>query len=310
MRVHHLDCVSMCPPGGRLIDGRPHRDGSAARLSCHCVLLETDRGLVLLDTGFGLADVHAPRPRLARTFLALNRPRLREEDTAVRQVERLGFDAADVRHVVLTHLDFDHAGGLDDFPEATVHLLAAERDVAFAQRTALDRRRFRPRQWGSAGRWVAYATPRGGDRWFGFECVWELEGLPPEILLVPLPGHTLGHAGIAFHDGGRWALHAGDAYFFRGEMAPRPRCTPGLRAYQALMEQDRAARLLNQRRLRALAASHRGEVRVFCAHDAVELEALRAHHGAAAGRAPGDAREAGGAALRSVAPTHLPPDWA
>jgi glyoxylase-like metal-dependent hydrolase (beta-lactamase superfamily II) len=24
-----------------------------------------------------------------------------------------------VRHIVLTHLDFDHAGGLEDFPEAT-----------------------------------------------------------------------------------------------------------------------------------------------------------------------------------------------
>jgi glyoxylase-like metal-dependent hydrolase (beta-lactamase superfamily II) len=36
------------------------------------------------------------------------------------QVQRLGFDPRDVRHIVLTHLDFDHAGGLDDFPHATV----------------------------------------------------------------------------------------------------------------------------------------------------------------------------------------------
>lgn len=41
----------------------------------------------------------------------------------------------DVRHIVLTHLDFDHAGGLDDFPEATVHMLQIERDVAVAQRS-------------------------------------------------------------------------------------------------------------------------------------------------------------------------------
>ena len=43
--------------------------------------------------------------------------------------------------MVLTHLDFDHAGGLDDFPAATVHLLAEERDAAVARRSALDRTR-------------------------------------------------------------------------------------------------------------------------------------------------------------------------
>jgi glyoxylase-like metal-dependent hydrolase (beta-lactamase superfamily II) len=42
--------------------------------------------------------------------------RLREE-TAVRQIERLG-SPADVRHILPTHLDFDHAGGLEDLPGA------------------------------------------------------------------------------------------------------------------------------------------------------------------------------------------------
>ena len=44
----------------------------------------------------------------------------------MRQIQRLGFDPRDVRDIVLTHLDFDHAGGLCDFPEARVHLLGAE----------------------------------------------------------------------------------------------------------------------------------------------------------------------------------------
>jgi glyoxylase-like metal-dependent hydrolase (beta-lactamase superfamily II) len=286
VKIHHLDCISMCPWGGRLMDGREVARGEPARLTCHCLLVETDRGLVLVDTGFGLEDVRAPEPRLSPVFLALNRPQLAEGDTAVRQIERLGFRAGDVRHVVLTHLDFDHAGGLDDFPEARVHLLAAERAVAFRQRTALDRQRFRPRQWSSADRWVTY--PRGGgEPWFGFECVRDLEGLPPEILLVPLPGHTAGHSGVAVREGQRWLLHAGDAYFHRGEMNPRrPHCTPGLRAYQAPMEQDRAARLANQRRLRELVERHApDEVRVFCAHDAVEFEYLAAEAAAHDARA-------------------------
>ena len=275
MKIHHLNCVSMCPPGRRLMDGRSRPQGVPAALTCHCLLLETERGLVLVDTGFGLADVRTPRPRLSPLFLSLNRPSLNEEMTAVRQVERLGFKAEDVRHIVLTHLDFDHAGGLDDFPDAQVHLMADEADHAVAQKTWLDRRRFRPQQWRTQPHWVAYPMPRGGERWFGFECVRELQGLPPEILLVPLVGHTLGHAGVAIQRADGWLLHAGDAYFHHAEMdVERPRCTPGLWLYQQLMQKDGRLRRLNQRRLRELVRLHDRDVRLFCAHSAVEFERL------------------------------------
>jgi glyoxylase-like metal-dependent hydrolase (beta-lactamase superfamily II) len=264
MRVHHLNCVTMCPPGGQLMDGRPRPKGVPAALVCHCLLLETDQGLVLVDTGFGLEDVRNPRPRLSPFFLKLNRPQLNEEMTAVRQLERLGFKAGDVRHIVLTHLDFDHAGGLDDFPAARVHLMAAEAEAAMAQATWLDKRRFRPRQWSTQPHWVTYPMPRGGERWFGFECVRELEGLPPDILLVPLVGHTLGHAGVAIQQSNGWLLHAGDAYFYHEEMNPdRPRCTPGLWAYQELMQKNGQLRKLNQERLRELVRRHDRDVTVF-----------------------------------------------
>ena len=52
------------------------------------------------------------------------------------------------------------------------------------------------------------------------------------------------------------------------------RSTPALRGYQALMEVDRSARLANQAKLRQLRVEHDGSVRIFCAHDAVELELL------------------------------------
>jgi len=275
LRVHHLNCTTMCPPGGRMMDGRTGTSGPAA-LVCHCLLVETDRSLVLVDTGFGLNDVLTPRPRLSRLFLdVLCRPQLHEEMTAIRQIERLGFKASDVSDILLTHLDFDHAGGLDDFPEARVHLLDAEYQHAVAQKTALDRRRFRPRQWMFETNWVTYPTPKGGERWFGFECVRELSGLPPELLLVPLLGHTMGHAGIALQVDGRWMMHAGDAYFYRGEMDPsRRRCTPGLRFYQTLMQKNAKLRHYNQQRLRELVKHHGSEVTVFCAHDAEEFERL------------------------------------
>jgi glyoxylase-like metal-dependent hydrolase (beta-lactamase superfamily II) len=273
MRVHHLNCISACPLGGALMDGVSH-DGLRARLATHCLLLETERSLVLVDTGYGLRDVHDPRSRIARTFLALLKPDLREDMTAIRQIERLGFDPRDVRHIVLSHLDFDHAGGLDDFPEATVHLMADEVTSAARRRTVIDRMRYRPQQWGTRASWQEHVV-EAGERWFGFEKVRELSGVGPDVLMIPLIGHTLGHAGVAIRVQHEWLLYAADAYFYHAEMdLARPRCTPGLTAYQTMMEKDRAQRLASQQRLRELKRAHGERITVFCAHDWLELERM------------------------------------
>jgi glyoxylase-like metal-dependent hydrolase (beta-lactamase superfamily II) len=255
------------------MDGRSDCLLCRGGLTCHCLLIETSGGLVLVDTGFGLKDVADPNGRLSKFFLALLSPDFREDMTAVRQIERLGFKPADVMHIVLTHLDFDHAGGLDDFPQATVHLMEVERRYALLQKTWMDRQRFRPQQWSSRNRWRTYSVT-AGEKWFGFESVRSLNGLPPEVLMVPLPGHTFGHCGVAVSEGPGWKLLAGDAYFFHREMdRSAPYCTPGLRMYQFMLEKDRSQRLINRARLRAL-ANNRPEISVFCSHDVAEYERL------------------------------------
>ena len=276
MRIHHLNCGTDCPVGGAVFDGRSK--GALAHVVCHCLMIETDaHGLVLVDTGFGLADVlhpHRPEKRVPRAWRAMLNIRLREEETAIRQIEALGFSAHDVRHIVLTHLDFDHAGGLEDFPNAIVHVMQREWDAAAGPRRGIvEHARYRRPQWDDVGQWRRYGAQ--GEGWFGFDAVRGLDGLPPEILLVPLPGHTFGHAGVAVDRGGTagWLLHAGDAYFYRGEMREaKRRCTPGFRAYQRLMEASRRDRLANQERLRRLSFERRGEIQFICAHDVVEYE--------------------------------------
>ena len=271
MRIHHLNCGCMCPVGGALFDG--YSRGLTACLVCHCLLVETDtNGLILVDTGFGQRDIQTPE-RLSRFFRTFNNIRFEHRLTALEQIRRLGFDAHDVRHILLTHLDFDHAGGLQDFPQARVHVMRDEMAVARSAKTWISRRRFQARQWQGVDSWEFYTTE--GDTWFGFDSVRALIGAEEEdIFLVPLQGHTAGHAGIALRTPGGWMLHAGDAYFFHDEVhQPERHCPPGMRFYQYMMDTDRPARLHNQSRLRELALSRDHQpVEIFCSHDVREWE--------------------------------------
>jgi glyoxylase-like metal-dependent hydrolase (beta-lactamase superfamily II) len=269
MKVHHLSCGTMCPIGGSLWDGFSH--GLTSKLVCHTLAIETESaGLVLVDTGFGLEDMRSHGARLSKFFVVSNNIKFDEEQSAIRQIEKLGFKKEDVQHIILTHLDFDHAGGLTDFPDAKIHLLSDELEYAMNPKSWRDRNRFSQAQMQFA-KWKTYRE--GGQRWYGFDSVRDLEGLPPEILLVPLRGHTHGHTGVAICDNDRWLLHAGDAYFYRGEMDPQEyQCTPALRAYQTMMEADRMSRITNQHRLRKLAKKYSSEIDLFSSHDAIELQ--------------------------------------
>ena len=102
MRIHHLNCGTCCPWGGRIFDGSSH-GLLRGHIVCHCLLLETDAGLVLVDTGFGRKDV-ARHGRLSGFFRFLNQPQFREEETPAAQIRALGHDPADVRHILVTHL--------------------------------------------------------------------------------------------------------------------------------------------------------------------------------------------------------------
>lgn len=272
----------MCPVGFGLTKEKGHV--APHELVCHVLLVETNDGLVLVDTGFGTGDVERPG-QLGPGFAAIVRPELDPRETAVAQVERLGFSRDDVRHVIPTHLDLDHAGGLPDFPLATVHVYAAEVEAALratgvggelprgapragAEATLPEKMRYRPAHFSHHPRWARYEVR--GERFKGLECVRQLEGLPPEILLVPTVGHTRGHVAVVIDQGDGFLIHAGDAYFHRREMDPeRPWCPLPLRAFQSMVAFDDAARVANRERLRQLAREP--DVKIFCAHDPVEL---------------------------------------
>ena len=269
MRIRHLNCGTMRPFGGRLVDVAARGIGPT-RWVCHCLLVETEQGLVLVDTGLGAGDVAGGAGRLGRLFVTATRPDLAGEETAAAQVVRLGYRVEDVRHIVLTHLDLDHAGGLPDFPNATVHVHATEHAAAMSPGSG-EKARYRPQHWAHGPDWVTHAAT--GEPWYGFEAVRELPGLPPEILLVPLHGHSRGHTGVAVRkpDGG-WLLRAGDAYFSHRRIDPvRPGTPPLARAFENIVQLKGSVRRNNQQRLRDLARTRSAEVDIICSHDGTDF---------------------------------------
>lgn len=264
MRLHHLNAGTMCPLCARLVNGRGGLF-ERARLVCHVLMIESDDGLVLVDTGLGLGDIADPA-RLQAPFLRNAAPRLDPAETAHHQLAALGFVAEDVRHILLTHLDRDHAGGIADFPKARIHVHNREYQAAVTGEIGVRQGRYITEQWAHGPKWSLYGE--GGEDWFGFSAVRALGEREPDILVVPLFGHTPGHCGIAVRNGGKWLLHAGDSHYHHRQIETPPRSAPlALGFFQRRGDTDRVVRIANQERLRVLAANHGDQVTVICSHD-------------------------------------------
>ncbi len=171
VKVHHLNCGTMYPFG-------------CGEMVCHVLLVETDNGLVLIDTGFGSKDCGDPRGGWDRRGIS-SAQCSNPTEAAVNQVEQLGFRRDDVRHIVITHFDGDHIGGISDFPEAQIHVTAAEAFGALQAPTRGEKFRFRAVQWAHGPKIVEH-TP-DGEKWRGFAAAKELVEVSPGIVMISLP---------------------------------------------------------------------------------------------------------------------------
>lgn len=170
------------------------------------LLLETEQGLVLVDAGLGTAEYTQPRP-FTRLFQVITKMPMDVRDTALNQIQALGYQPEDVRHIVLTHMHFDHISGLADFPHAQVHVSRTEYDAFMGKR-----KNFYDLAYDHA--YIAHQPDFQlyddmGEKWFEFDAI----RLPftPEIWLIPLPGHSRGHCGVAIQTNGGWHFHCADA---------------------------------------------------------------------------------------------------
>lgn len=235
----------------------------STKACCHCLVLQDERSVALIDTGIGLEDVRDPFGRIGKELIERVGFLFDARDTAIEQLRARGIEASNVEHIILTHLDADHVGGLADFPNATVHVSREELE-AMEQGSP----RYLPSQFTHGPKWHAHDPSK--QQWFGLEARKLDLPFDKEVYLIPLFGHTTGHCGVAVEHDGRWVLYVGDAYYLKLEL-DRPEHSIGqLAASRAV---DNSLRLQNLDELRRLRTEHGDQIQMFGYHDVTELPA-------------------------------------
>src|SRR5271168_663661 len=101
-------------------------------------LLDAENGWILLDTGFDPANVQ-DLATMDRHFFSLGiyPPVVSPEHRLDRQLAEIGIGFEDVKHVVLTHLHFDHTGYVKYFPHAKVSIQRREYEFGISGKTTI-----------------------------------------------------------------------------------------------------------------------------------------------------------------------------
>ncbi|SEM56345.1 Metallo-beta-lactamase superfamily protein [bacterium A37T11] len=246
--IFHLNCVKILSPYADNVCG-------------HCLLLRQKDQMALIDTGIGLLDSQIPEERIGHELVKITGYQFDENQTAVRQIERLGLNPGQVTDCIISHLDNDHIGGLADFPHATVHVSSEE-----YENYILGNPRYLkiPLQHNPVIK--TYGT---SDRlWFGLEARKVAIALDVEMVLIPLPGHTLGHCGIAIKNGDKWLFYVADAYYLREELSNIDHPVNKLAEMRA---DDNKLRIDTVDKIRRLMQDH-PEIEIFGYHDISEFE--------------------------------------
>ena len=254
----------MCPVCGPLFG----QSNFNAHVICHCLLIETDKGLVLVDTGLGMQDYLHPEQRLGSLIPKIGRIQNDLSLTAIAQIQQLGFQPSDVKHILLSHLDFDHAGGISDFPNATVHVLSSEYNAAQNLKNIKNRARYKPQQFKQHRYWN-FVEPAYGESWFNLHRTQGLNIFQDDILMIPLLGHSAGHSGIAIKKNEGWLFFCGDAYYSHLELDSK-HSLKALSQLERIFAEDNHQRLANLKKIQYLAQTE-SSIEIICAHDPIEL---------------------------------------
>jgi N-acyl homoserine lactone hydrolase len=227
----HWPAALVESPGGSLLTlklGRALLTGANAwELPCPAFLLRHPGvGAILVDTGLHASIASDPRENFGRLGARFANATLEPGEDVPAQLRARGLDPRDVRVVVMTHLHFDHASAISEFPSSTFVVSAAEWHAASTDRRPL-LRGYRRAHYDFAFdyRTIDFGRPEV-DSYATFGRSFDLLG-DNSVRLVFTPGHTEGHMSVVCRLRDREFVIGGDAFYtlrqLEGAAPPPPR---------------------------------------------------------------------------------------
>jgi N-acyl homoserine lactone hydrolase len=173
-------------------------------------------GLILIDTGFHASVADGSSPERKRNLGPIGRVLAREvhmrpEQAVAAQLRARGIDPADVSEIVMTHLHFDHASALADFPGATVLVSEPEWRSACGRGGSLRGYSLAQLDPRPTYQTLDFTAPSAGARG-AFAQTLDVFG-DGSVTLAFTPGHSRGHLSVILRLSSREALIAGDAIY-------------------------------------------------------------------------------------------------
>lgn len=161
------------------------------------------QGLILFDTGYSEHFFTASNEYPYRLYRKITPVFFQPEQSALHQLQMLGYSATDISHLILSHLHADHIAGLKDFPQATIWVHpAAWKNIVNARGVNALRKAFLPDLIPSdieaRLKWIdePLATPLGLS-FTPFSQGYDLFQ-DSSLIAVNLPGHAIGQIGLFF----------------------------------------------------------------------------------------------------------------
>lgn len=189
------------------LDAFAYQGGSwtRSRVFVHsAVLVRHPRGDLLFDTGLGRevdGQVEADMPAYIRPVMKYT-----AREPAVVQLQNHGVDPAGIARIYISHLHWDHASGIEDFPQARIFTAREEQEAA---RDPAQADVYLASQFDAdTVRWEAVEFIE--NPYMGYERSHDVFG-DGSVVMVPMFGHTAGSMGMFVNlPDGRRFLFSGD----------------------------------------------------------------------------------------------------
>ena len=194
MKLYLLSTAYGSVPNGLFVSGAPWK---SVRFPILSFLIERKGELVLFDTGLGERIHDEMKPMKYRQNWIFSKFIMKTKfdpasDPIVRQLPMLGFDPKSVKHVILSHLHWDHAGGMPDFPDA--EFIIGKKEWESATASDSHRHAYIREQYDIPGLRKRLVAPDPGKPFLEFPASYDVFG-DGSFRLVDLPGHTDGLMG-------------------------------------------------------------------------------------------------------------------